>query len=246
MSRFTPEQLQQLRHRHQGYLITLGVEVLLLLLLPLAQRWGWLLSLMLVSLALVLMVCISRYSALRRGLPLVYLLGGLAIVLEVVWHVLAQLNIALARPLTVPHVIVWLVFLTLVLFRKVKSLVREPYVTVPVVMGAAGGYLMVGIAGGLLLTALWVFHPGAFSVAGLPSPNPGTDLSRGLLSLGHLTVAPALMAGAINLLTSVGSPVLNPRDVAAQVSTAVITVTGQLYVAILIALILGRFHQRRN
>jgi len=244
--RFTKEQLQRLRHRHQGYLITLGVEVLLLLLLPLAQRWGWLLSLMLVTLAAVLMGCLSRYSTLRRGRPLVYALGGLAIGLEVAWRVLAHLNIPLARPLTVPHVIVWLVFLTLVLFRKVKSLVREPYVTVPVVMGAAGGYLMVGIAGGLLLTALWVFHPGAFDIASLPSPNQGADLSGGGLSIGHLSVAPALMAGAINLLTTVGSPVLNPRDVAAQVSTSVITVTGQLYVAILIALILGRFHQLRS
>ncbi len=244
MRHFTPEQIHRLRHRHQGYLITFGVEVALLLLLPLAQQHGWLLSLMLVMLAVVLMNCLSRYSSLRRGRPLVYVLGTLAIGLEVLWHTLSQLQAPLARPLTVPHVIVWLLFLTLVLFRKVKSLMREPFVTVPVVMGAAGGYLMVGIAGGLLLTALWVFHPGAFNLAALPLPGP--DASRDLLSLGHLSVAPALMAGAVNLLTTVGSPVLNPRDVAAQVSSSVITVTGQLYVAILIALILGRFQQRRQ
>ena len=244
MRRFTPEQIHRLRHRHQGYLITLGVEVLLLLLLPLAQQSGWLLSLMLVTLAGVLMNCLSRYSSLRRGRPLVYVLGTLAIVLEVVWHALSQLQAPLARPLTVPHVIVWLVFLTLVLFRKVKTLMREPFVTVPVVLGAAGGYLLVGIAGGLLLTALWVFHPAAFELSALPDP-AGTSNSS-LLSLGGLSVAPALMAGAINLLTTVGSPVLNPRDVAAQVSSSVITVTGQLYVAILIALILGRFQQRRQ
>ncbi len=244
MRHFTPEQIQRLRHRHQGYLITLGVEVLLLLLLPLAQQRGWLLSTMLVSLAVVLMNCLSRYSSLRRGRPLVYVLGTLAILLELLWHVLSQLQAPLARPLTVPHVIVWLVFLTLVLFRKVKSLMREPFVTVPVVLGAAGGYLMVGIAGGLLLTALWVFHPAAFELSALPDA-AGTSTGS-LLSLGSLSVAPALMAGAINLLTTVGSPVLNPRDVAAQVSSSVITVTGQLYVAILIALILGRFQQRRQ
>jgi hypothetical protein len=240
---FTPEQINRLRHRHQGYLITFGVELLLLLSLPLAEHSGWLLSLMLVTLAVVLMNCLSRYSSLRRGRPLVYVLGTLAIALEVLWHVLSQLQAPLARPLTVPHVIVWLMFLTLVLFRKVKSLMREPYVTVPVVMGAAGGYLMVGIAGGLLLTALWVFHPVAFNAASLPGAGAGVPGS--LVSLGRLSVAPSLMAGAINLLTTVGSPVLNPRDVAAQVSSSVITVTGQLYVAILIALILGRFQQRQ-
>jgi hypothetical protein len=111
-----------------------------------------------------------------------------------------------------------------------------------VVMGAAGGYLLVGIAGGLLLTALWVFHPDAFNLAALPSADAANG--QGLLNLGKLSVAPGLMAGAINLLTTVGSDVLNPKDVAAQVSSSVITVTGQLYVAILIALILGRFQQR--
>ncbi len=242
MRRLTPEQIQRLRHRHQGYLITLAVEVVLLLSLPFAEQWGWLLSLMMVALAVVLMGCLTRYSSLRRGLTAVYTLGSLAIVLEVVWHLMSHLNASLARALTVPHVIVWLLFLTLVLFRKVKSLMREPFVTLPVVMGAAGGYLLVGIAGGLLLTALWVFHPDAFNVAALPSADAANG--QGLLNLGKLSVAPGLMAGAINLLTTVGSDVLNPKDVAAQVSSSVITVTGQLYVAILIALILGRFQQR--
>jgi hypothetical protein len=244
MRRFTPEQIQRIRHRHQGYLISLGVEVALLVVLHFAQQLPWLLSLMLVILAAVLMNCLSRYSSLRRGRRLVYLLGSLAIGLEVLWHVLAQLHSPFARPLTVPHVIVWLVFLTLVLFRKVKTLMREPYVTVPVVLGAAGGYLMVGIAGGLLLTALWVFHPGAFAISALP--NGASVMWMDPQSARHLSMAPALMAGAINLLTTVGTPVLNPSDVAAQVSSSVITVTGQLYVAILIALILGRFQQRRR
>ena len=244
MRRLTPEQIQRLRHRHQGYLITLAVEVLLLLLLPLAEQNGWLLSMMLVLLAVALMACLARYSSLRRGRPLVYGLGCLAIGLELAWHGLAQIQSPLARPLTLAHVVVWLLFLTLVLLRKVKSLIREPFVTVPVVLGAAGGYLMVGIAGGLLLTAQWVFHPAAFSLPDLPVA--GDAFWSDPLSPRHLSVTPALMAAAINLLTTVGSPVLNPRDVGAQVSSSVITITGQLYVAILIALILGRFQQRRG
>lgn len=238
------EQFQRLRSRHRGYVITLTVEVLLLVLLPLAEYQGWLLSLMLVVLATTLMTCLTRYTVVRVGLPLVYGLGSLAIALEVIWHGLSYLQVPLARPLTVPHVIVWLAFLTLVLFRKVKSLMREPLVTVPVVLGAAGGYLMVGIAGGLLLTSIWVFHPAAFNLGVLPAATG--DSPQTLLSLGNLSVAPALMAGAVNLLTTVGTPILNPSNVTAQVSSSVITVAGQLYVAILIALILGRFQQRHR
>jgi hypothetical protein len=53
-----------------------------------------------------------------------------------------------------------------------------------------------------------------------------------------------LMAASFNLLTTVGSGVMNSGDVTSQVVVTAITVSGQLYVAILIALILGRFHQR--
>ena len=84
--RFTPEQIGRLRHRHQGYQITLATEVLLLLLLPLAQGHPWLLSVMLVLLALVLIVFVSRYSPLRQTRPLIYGLGALAIGLEILWH----------------------------------------------------------------------------------------------------------------------------------------------------------------
>ena len=52
--KITPEQLQQMRHRHRGYRITLGAQLLLLLLLPVAQRVPWLLSLMLCLLAIEL------------------------------------------------------------------------------------------------------------------------------------------------------------------------------------------------
>jgi hypothetical protein len=47
------------------------------------------------------------------------------------------------------------------------------------------------------------------------------------------------------MLTTVGTPVVNPTDVLGQVAVTIITVSGQLYVAILIALILGRYHKRK-
>jgi hypothetical protein len=235
--RYTRGDIERLRKRHRGYQITLAVEVLLVLSLPLAERWPGLLSLMLVALAVVLSAFLSRYSLLRRSRVVVYVFGGLAIALEVLWHLLRQVDPRWGVALSVPHVLVWVVFLALVLLRKVKTLVREPFVTVSVVMGAASGYLLIGIAGGLMFTALWVFQPQAFNFTALPVA--GRDAANGLM-----TTAPALMAGAMNLLTTAGTALLNPRNVTAQVMSSAITVAGQLYVAILIALILGRFHRR--
>ena len=235
--RITREEIVRLRKRHRGYLITLATEVALLLLLPVAQGSIWLLSGSLIVLALVLMVFVSRYSPLHKPRPLIYGLGGLAIALELIWHLALIAQPALGRALTIPHVIVWLVFLSLAVIRKVKTLNREPFVTVSVVMGAASGYMLVGLAGGLLLTAHWVLDPSAFDLTALPAVGSTTALP-------NVVVAPALMAAAFTMLTTIGTTVLKTSHVSGQVVTTVITVVGQLYVAILIALILGRFRWR--
>jgi hypothetical protein len=120
--------------------------------------------------------------------------------------------------------------------RKIRTLTREPFVTVSVVMGAASGYMLVGLAGGVLLTALWVLDPASFNLSALP---PVSSPSVPIGAMG-----PALMAASFTMLTTVGTTVLNTSHVAGQVVTTVITVVGQLYVAILIALILGRFQRR--
>ena len=46
------------------------------------------------------------------------------------------------------------------------------------------------------------------------------------------------------MLTAVGSSVLSPASVVAQVVATSLAITGQLYVAILIGLILGRAQRR--
>jgi len=238
--RLTHEGLQRLRHRHLGYRLTLGVELLLLALLPLAQRVPWLLSVLLSVLAIVLISTVTRYSPLRSSRPLIYGLGGLAVALELIWHLALRWAPPLGRWLTVAHVAVWVVFLLVAVVRKVKTLIREPFVTVSVVLGAASGYFLVGIAGGALLTALWVLHPGGFN----PTALPPLLLGSGGTADSTVAMAPALMVAAYGLLTTVGTNILAPGDVSAQVVANAITIAGQLYVAILIALVLGRVHQR--
>ncbi len=237
----------RLRRRHRGYLIVLTVEIAILLLLPLAQAVSWLLSFLMISLCSVLIAYVSRYSTLRRTRPLVYGLGAVAVGMEIIWKWALYFDPATGLWLTLPHVIAWLMFLMLALVRKVKSLVREPYVTTSVVMGAASGYLLVGIAGGVLLNAVSVLSPSTFALPVVPQAAAGLtpDGQVQHAVLGQLANAPALMAASFNLLTTVGSSVANPIDVLGQVSITIITVSGQLYVAILIALILGRFHKRR-
>lgn len=234
--KLTRDELRRIRQRHNGYRITLLVQVAILLLLPLTQRLPGLLSLLLCLLAAVLLVFTSRFSPLRRSKRLIFGLGGLAIAMEFLWHGALILAPSLGRWLTFPHVLIWLLFLLTAVVRKVLTLNREPIVTASVVLGAASGYFTLGVAGGILLTALWVLDPSSFNAALLPPVPAGQPPV--------LAVAPALMVSAFGVLTAVGSSVLNPASVGAQVVATSLAITGQLYVAILIGLILGRAQRR--
>ncbi|MFM7265284.1 MAG: hypothetical protein ACKOZW_06800 [Cyanobium sp.] len=233
----SPDDLHRLRQRHRGYRITLLVQAAMVLLMPLAQRLPGLLSLLICGLAVVLLVFTSRFSAGRRTRSLIFGLGAVAIAMEIFWQATLVLAPSLGRWLTFPHVLIWLLFLFTAVVRKVLNLTREPIVTTAVVLGAASGYLTLGVAGGILLTALWVLDPSSFNAALLPAVPPG--------HAPVLAVAPALMVSSFGLLTTVGSGLLSPASLNGQVAATSLAITGQLYVAILIGLILGRAQRRR-
>lgn len=232
----TRAQLPTIRRRHRGYVLLLLSEAVLVFLLPLSRWWPLLFPLSLAGLCLVVMGCLARFSPLRSTLPLVYLLGGSALVLEVLWRVVYTAQPWLGLQLNVLHLAVWILFTGLMLWRLVKTLTLEPIVTVAVVMGATAGYLLIGVCGGLMLTTLWLFDPGAFLPQALAPSIPS--------AVPAATAAPSLMAIAFTMLTTVSDSVLRTSHVPGQVILTTVSVAGQLYVAILIGLILGRYRGR--
>ena len=230
------DQLKRIRSRHRGYRITLIYELVFLLLLPVAQLFTPLLSLLLIGLALVAMVFVNRFSGMRQTVPMMVALGCTAIGLEVIWRAALVLNPAVGRLITLPHVVIWLLFLIAVVVRGIKAMMREPFVTMSVLLGAASGYLTLGIAGGVMLTSVWVLQPTAFVADALPSLSGN--------SVPNAAIGSALMTASFGLLTSAGTAVINTKNVTVEVLATLITISGQLYLAILIGLILGRLQRR--
>jgi hypothetical protein len=230
------DQLKRIRRRHRGYRIALIYELLFLLLLPVAQLFTPLLSLLMIGLALVSMVLVYRFSGMRQAAPMLVALGCSAIALEVIWRTALVLNPMVGRLITLPHVVVWTLYLLAVVIRGVRALIREPFVTMSVLQGAASGYLTLGIAGGVMLTSVWVLQPTAFVASALPSLSGS--------SIPNAAIASALMTASFGLLTSAGTAVINTRNVTVEVLATLITIAGQLYLAILIGLILGRVQRR--
>ena len=111
-------------------------------------------------------------------------------------------------------------------------MVDEPIFNGDLLMGAAAGYLLVGFTGGIVLNSLLVLEPGAFNLQA-----HGHALPDGI---GH---RPAMLGAAFASLTTVGSPVLDTGNLTSLTASVAITIVGQLYVAIMIAGVLGKPRQ---
>jgi hypothetical protein len=228
--------IKRIRQRHVGYRYSLVVLVVLLLAQPLAHAIPLLNCGLVIGLATFLMVGLTRVSPLLNSRIPAYCLGSLAIVMEIPYALLILQHKGPSFLFTVAHVVAWIAFFALYLFRMVRSLVREPYVTTSVVLGAASGYLLIGFSGGIVLDALMYLQPESFA--------PLRDVYSS--SNGMILRLPQMILGSFGYLTSVGTAALVPVSLTAQVICTLITIVGQLYIAIMIGLMLGRFHHRRG
>jgi len=152
-----------------------------------------------------------------------------ALAVELLWQVALEINPSMAVQLSVLHLVVWLSLMLVVLWGLVNALAEEPLFNGDLLMGAAAGYLLVGFTGGIVLNSLLVLDPAAFNL-----PAHGHGLPDGI---GH---APAMLGAAFASLTTIGSPVLKSGSLTSLTASVGITIVGQLYVAILIAGVLGK------
>ncbi|MFZ0408328.1 MAG: hypothetical protein WAM11_09495 [Cyanobium sp.] len=233
---FTKDQLHRIRKRHRGYGYLLVVISVVLLVQPLAVDWPLLTCLNSIAVALVMMVFLTRYSPLEIHKRWLYGLGISAIGFELIWLSTLVHMPSLAKHLTLPHLLIWALFIAYFLVRKVRTLMMEPYVTMGVLQGAAAGYLLIGYLGAFLLHTLLIWQPLAFNLDYLPARiNPITEPLRAF---------PSMVTASLEALTTTSNSISNSGYLLGHIGTLIITILGQLYVAVLIGLVLGRFHQR--
>ncbi|MEI6830294.1 MAG: hypothetical protein WCK64_10685 [Synechococcaceae cyanobacterium ELA445] len=232
---FTAEEKQRIRKRYRGYGYLLVVVSLTVLVQPLALNWPLLTSMNSIIMAMVMMIFLTRYSLLRFHRSWLYGLGSSAIVFEVIWLICMAEVPGIAKHLTLAHLLIWALFIGYFLIRCVRTLMLEPFVTVYVLMGACTGYLLIGYAGAFLLHSLMLWQPEAMDPAYLPA---GLDPIAT-----PLRVFPSMVCASFEALTTLSNAVTRPGNLSSHVSCMAIAVVGQLYVAMLIGLILGRFQQ---
>ena len=165
--------IARIRRRHRAYRNLLLLELLMVWLIPFSQRFPLIIDLSAVALELFFLHLVVHLSVLRSGRRLVYALGGCSLLVELLWIGSRHGGAAVAIPvpwigsLALLRFVLFVLFSGLVMVRLVRSLIREPFVTTSVLMGAAAGYVLIGLLGGVLLNTLYLLHPVAFGGAAL-------------------------------------------------------------------------------
>ena len=126
----------------------------------------------------------------------------------------------------------WLLLLTFVTWSTLRGVLKQKAITSETISMSISVYLMLAFTWGLLYVVIFLLQPNAFSIAGLPAPMPGhhADSQPLLPTLGYFSLI---------TLSTVGYGDITPLTMQARFAAAAEGITGQFYLAILVARLVG-------
>ena len=134
----------------------------------------------------------------------------------------------------VPLALSWSLLVGWSVIRLVKRFAEEPKVTESLLMGATAGYLHIGLTAGLVMSALETIQPGSFE------PLTVADAAESsVLAAAH--AFSAINYHAFVCLTTVGFGDINPMLPLSRMVSVVTSITGPLYLAAVMGVLIGRF-----
>ena len=186
-----------------------------------------LIALLLTQLVVIRKRVLSLHDRLYQGL------GVVALVTQLLW---------LFTPLRwhnsgIPLVVSWSVLVGWSVVRLVQRLARETKVTASVLMGAAAGYLLLGLTAGLVTMGLETIQPGSFEPIELAAGASAVDASV-LASVG---VFSQLNYFAFICLTTVGFGDIQPMLPLARMLSVSTGIAGPIYLAVVMGVLIGRY-----
>ena len=212
--------------------------LLLLCLLVMASfafpRITWLGNLGYALIALLLTQLVMLRKHVLRLHDRMYQALGIIALLTQLWWLLTPIHWRLSA---IPLVVSWSLLVGWSVVRLVKRLAREQRVNTQVLMGAAAGYLLLGLTSGLVMSGVETIQPGSFEPVALP----GADVV-GNTSVLHFTPAFAqINYFAFICLTTLGFGDITPVHPLARMLAVTTGVVGQLYLAVVMGILIGRF-----
>ncbi len=221
------------RHREKFYelLLSLCLMVLVSFAFP-RLSWIGLLGYALIALLLTQLVMI-RKEALTLGDRLYQLLGLGALTALLLWQMTPVSWVASGVPVT----LTWSVLVGWSVIRLVKRLSQEQKVTSSLLMGAAAGYLLLGLTAGLVMSAVETIQPGSFDPLTIQESAIATDSSV----LEETRTFSQINYFAFICLTTVGFGDIQPMLPVSRMLAVITGISGPLYLAVVMGVLIGRY-----
>lgn len=222
------------RYREKIYelLLALCIVVLVSFAFP---RLSWIgpLGYALIALLLTQLVRI-RKTSLSVGDRLYQLLGLGALLALLLWQITPVRWVVSGVPL----VLSWSLLVGWSVIRLVERLSQERRVTSGLLMGAAAGYLLLGLTSGLVMIAVETIQPGSFEPLNiLQESAKGADASV-LVSMSAFS---QINYFAFICLTTVGFGDIQPVLPISRMLAVITGVIGPLYLAVVMGVLIGRY-----
>jgi voltage-gated potassium channel len=233
---FEPKRRERTSRRSRERIYQLLLSLCLLVLVSFAFPWlSWLGTLGYSLIALLLtQLLVIRKARRTMSDRLFQLLGIVALGSQLLWLItpLRWVNTG------VPLVLSWSLLTGWSVVRLVKRLSRETRVSREMLMGAAAGYLLLGLTAGLVMSAVETIQPGSFEPLDLATAElRGTDTS--------LLLTPGLFAKinyfAFVCLTTLGFGDINPMLPLSRMLSVSTGIVGTLYLAVVMGVLISRY-----
>jgi voltage-gated potassium channel len=125
----------------------------------------------------------------------------------------------------------WLMFFAYITWNEMRAVLRQRQVTRESISLSISVYLLMGITWGLLYVVLFILQPAAFSFGG--SATSGTSNQHNIF--------PILVYFSLTTLSTIGFGDITPITLQARYMAVAEGITGQFYLAILVARLVGLY-----
>ena len=222
------------RHRDKIYelLLSLCLMVLVSFAFP-RLSWIGLLGYALIALLLTQLVMIRKETLTLQD-RLYQLLGLGALVALLIWQITPIRWVVSGVPL----VLTWSVLVGWSVIRLVERLSQERRVTSGLLMGAAAGYLLLGLTAGLVMSAVETIQPGSFAPLNILQDSVNGPNASVLMKLNDFS---QINYFAFICLTTVGLGDIQPVLPASRILAVITGIIGPLYLAVVMGVLIGRY-----
>ncbi len=131
----------------------------------------------------------------------------------------------------------WLLFFAFITWSELRAVVKQKEVTGETISMAVSVYLLLGLCWGVLYILIFELDPQAFNFGSSPSPTSG-------LAYNEAHLFPVFIYFSLTTLATIGYGDITPASLQARYAAVAEGITGQFFLAILVARLMGLYITR--